>query len=103
MNSRGRGMDVQRARAALDRLVAKAKAEYADNRDSAERLRLFYLKPNSGQTVGRVAVRSKAPRSEWQMANPMVISPRWSDAEVERFIYRSIVKLPILKGPIAIH
>lgn len=96
-------MRLDEAREALDKLVAEAKADYQGQQLSNERLQLFYLKPNRSQTVGRVVVRPRPPRSEWRLATPMPLNPRWSEAELERFIYQSIIKLPILRGPIVIH
>lgn len=97
---RRRGMTRKNARAAINRIVAETQAEVDAKRPEQEPLRLYYLKPNSRQTVGRIRVASSAPRKEWQLVVPMTISQKWTDDEVRSFIYDRVVELRILKGPI---
>ncbi|TVS15924.1 MAG: hypothetical protein EA417_12020 [Gammaproteobacteria bacterium] len=93
-------IDTQKASQMVRRLVEKTKAQYRECKDEPGRLRLYYIKPYPRDRVGKVKVTAKRPRKEWTLVTHVDINRRWSEEELERFLYMAICRVPILRGPI---
>ena len=100
MGVRVRTINEESVRRILGDLVARIKGEYEACENKDGRIRLYYIKPGPRQRVGRVKLAERLPRKEWRPVTHVHISSRWTEEELEQFLYMSLSRIPLLRGPI---
>jgi len=88
----------------LDEVVKEACEQWAHLKDrlaETESLRLYYAQPDKRTRVGRLQIAPSPPRHKaWKLASAVPIGGSWSRKQLEIFVYETMIRLPILRGPI---
>lgn len=92
-----------KVRNALKSLVRETGKQWESLKQESpeDNLKLYFRYPNDRQRVGRLKVSAEDPKRGWRLATDMEFNDEWTREEAEAFIFTHMIRMPILRPPIA--